>query len=99
MKIAATAILEVLNKADIEGLLRLGAPADEYVSEAQLISEAIAQAGDSKHTQARVEDLVRDVWVTRFGPFSEEQIEKRSGVFSQVARDILGRYQIRGDDR
>jgi hypothetical protein len=80
---------EVLNAADVEGLFRLGAPSDEYTSEAQMISEAIAQLGESELTQEGLEAVVRNVWVRMFGPFSEEQVNKRGNALSHVAREIL----------
>lgn len=95
MKIMPNDVREVLNAADVEGLLRLGAPNDEYMSEAQMISEVIAQLDESELSQERIEEIVRNVWAKMFGPFSEEQISKRGAVFSHVAREILVLSQMR----
>ncbi|HEX5483294.1 MAG TPA: hypothetical protein VFZ08_11785 [Terriglobia bacterium] len=91
MKIAAANIQKILNAADIEGLLRLGAPTDEYAPEAQMISKAIAGTGEPELTQESLAALVRNVWLAMTGPLSEEQMAKRAGAFSSVAKEILAR--------
>ncbi|GAA2665160.1 MULTISPECIES: hypothetical protein [Actinosynnema] len=54
-------VLEVVNRHDPEGLLGLGAPADEYESEARALTAVLAR-GDA----ITVAD-VRQVWVHSFG--------------------------------
>ena len=89
MKITPTNIQDILNAADVEGLLHLGAPNDEYASEAQMISQAIVPFDESELTQERLEAIVRNVWTNMFGPFPEKEVNKRGRAFSDVARQIL----------
>jgi hypothetical protein len=93
MIVAPEIIREVLNSEDIEGLLKVGAPADEYESEAQMIATAIKQTSESEVTEEQLSRIVRRVWAEMFGPFSEGEIEKRSAAFRQVARKIAQRRQ------
>jgi hypothetical protein len=95
MKIIPSDILEVLSRVDVEGLLRLGAPIDEYTLEAQMISKAIAKFGESELTQEGLEAIVWNVCVEMFGPFSEDQINKRGNVFSNIAGQLLSLSEIR----
>jgi hypothetical protein len=89
MTVTPEVIREVLNSVDIEGLLQVGAPADEYESEAQMIATAISQTSESDLTEERLLHVIRRVWTEMFGPFSDEEIKKRDAVFLQVARQIL----------
>jgi len=50
----------VLREVDPEGLLRMGAPSDEYASEAKTIAEALVRG------HAVTPDYVRDVWLVSF---------------------------------
>jgi hypothetical protein len=81
-------IKDVLDSEDIEGLLALGCPKDEYDGEASLIEDRIAKAtgfGEGKIGVAEIEGIVREVWQSQFGPFSDEQLEIRSPAFWRVA--------------
>jgi hypothetical protein len=80
-------IKEILNREDIEGLLRLGAPNDEYETEAKMIAEALAkQKGVADENSLSA--LVRAVWVKAFSPFSEDALSKRAPGFGRVARSL-----------
>jgi hypothetical protein len=78
-------IREILNREDIEGLLGLGAPADEYSTEAELISQAIENGQVELHEE-KLNELLRETWQKMFGPFSEEEINKRQSALERVAR-------------
>ena len=80
-------IREILNREDIEGLLALGAPGDEYSSEAELISQAI----ESRRVEPREEELtklLRGIWQRMFGPFSEEEMKEREPALERVAVEV-----------
>ena len=88
MNVDPTIVHEVLEAEDIEGLLELGAPSDEYFQEAQWISQAL------KSLAGRVseEDLVaifKNVWNRSFGPLTERELNKRTPAFQQASSLIL----------
>jgi len=85
-------VKEALDSEDIEGLLSLGAPPDEYHGEATLIEGRIAKAtsfGKRRVDVAELENIVREVWNSEFGPFSDAQLEQRPAAFHAVARRIV----------
>jgi hypothetical protein len=86
---STSAILVVLNEEDVEGLRALGAPADEYDSEAQMIAAAVDQLGPNDLVSDRVLEIVTDVCSRRFGPFDGEQLRRRQPVYRRVAQRIL----------
>jgi hypothetical protein len=57
---------ELLRTHDIEGLIEIGAPEDEYNSEAKMIAERIGAAEWRTHPQklsvARIREIIRNVW-------------------------------------
>ncbi len=59
MTISPVQIQQVLNDEDIEGLLQVGAPSDEYETEARMIAEAITQTHESKLTEERLTSVVK----------------------------------------
>ena len=82
-------IKAALNAEDPEGLLAMGAPADEYESEASLIEARIAPASADKLDVGQIADIVAEVWNDRFGPFDADGLNKRHNAFSSVARRLL----------
>jgi hypothetical protein len=81
-----------LKAEDIEGLLKLGAPSDEYSREAQSISLALNRLAAATVTEEELVDIFREVWVRSFGPFSEEQLRTRFPAFRQASRLILNSF-------
>jgi hypothetical protein len=82
-------IKAALDGKDIEGLLAMGSPSDEYANEASLIEGRIAKvAGDVLHVD-RIAEIVAEVWDAQFGPFDPEDLDKRRVAFSSVARKIV----------
>lgn len=85
-------IQEILSQEDIEGLLALGAPRDEYEREAQLIYRAITDFGPTAHggdtARDAVKSILRAVWSERFGPFSEDDLARRDPAFERAATRI-----------
>ena len=53
-------VLKVLTKADLQGLIRMGAPEDEYESEAKLIAIELIGGADISA------ELIRRVWEKQF---------------------------------
>jgi hypothetical protein len=92
MEITQVSVQQTLNEEDIEGLRELGAPADEYSHEAKEIASRLSPLTQSEMTEETLADVVRGVWVRSFGPFSDEDIEKRSPAFRQVAYRILSSH-------
>ena len=94
--IPSATIDAILQKEDIEGLLNLGAPKDEYSHEAAEIHAALEAIDENGATPDQVATVVMTVWERSFGPFSPDDIEKRSPVLKQVVRRILdSRIQLR----
>jgi len=86
-------IKAALDSEDIEGLVAIGCPPDEYNGEASLIESRIAQLtrfGEKPLAEAQVERVVAEIWNEMFGPFSDEDIQKRRPAFIAVARKIIG---------
>lgn len=82
-------IKAALDGEDIEGLLELGSPSDEYDSEASMIEGRIAKLAGDEFNVDKIADIVAEVWNSQFGPFDEEDLNKRRQAFSSVARRIL----------
>jgi|DewCreStandDraft_4_1066084.scaffolds.fasta_scaffold05374_12 hypothetical protein len=80
-------IRAILNREDIEGLLAIGAPQDEYDSEAETIGRAIA-SGDIKPQKQELVEFLKQIWQQSFGPFSEEEWQKREDSIARVAQQI-----------
>ena len=81
-------IKAALDAEDIEGLLALDCPANEYDGEASLIESQMAHAtefGQKKITAKQIEEIVARVWNDQFGPFNEEALKRRRPAFSSVA--------------
>lgn len=91
--ISVSAVEEVLRSEDIEGLLELGAPLDEYADEARRIMSALADVEMEDLTESTVTSAIQKTWMESFGPFSDADIQKRIPGFQQVARHILNKAQ------
>ncbi len=92
MILSLTVIEAILRFEDIEGLLALGAPSDEYCDEASEIQAALEKLDAYEATRDRVTVLVRETWERAFGPFSEEEREKRKPVLERVVHSILDEH-------
>ncbi len=89
MMIPTSTIDSILQEEDIEGLLNLGAPKDEYAHEAAEIHAGLEAIDESKVTSDRDATVVMTVWEHSFGPFSPDDFQKRSPVLQQVVQRIL----------
>jgi len=88
MDISQSILQETLNSEDIEGLLALGAPEDEYSQEAQSIAAALNVLHEDDFTEDNLTEIVRRIWIDAFGPLSDADLKKRARAFRQVAREI-----------
>jgi hypothetical protein len=84
-------IEDALRAEDVEGLLELGAPRDEYSHEAERIASELRALGPNDATEDRVADLIANVWANSF-ELSQEDIEKRYTALHRVARQILASH-------
>ena len=80
-------IRDVLNREDVEGFLALGAPTDEYHTEAELIRQAIEDR-QAKLQKEELSELLRRIWQEMFGPFSEEEMNRRRPALERVAGQL-----------
>ncbi len=80
-------IRDVLNREDVEGLLALGAPEDEYDAEAELIRQAI-QDGQLKPGKEELMELLKRIWQQMFGPFSEEEMSRRQAALERLSKRL-----------
>ena len=77
---------------DIEGLISLGAPSSEYVTEADVILAAIRQVPESKLTFDMISSVVLSTWQTSFD-LSDDQMRDRLPHLYAVARGIFNLIQ------
>lgn len=92
MIFSLTTIEAILRFEDIEGLLALGAPSNEYYNEASEIQAALENLDVHEATHDRVKILVMETWERAFGPFFEEEREKRKPVLERVVNGILSEH-------
>ena len=82
----------LLRHEDIEGLLSMGAPDDEYESEAEMIADRIGEAEQKalshRLTWAEVENIIASVWKEMF-ELSDEDARLRQGAFAAIATRVV----------
>ena len=86
-------VKKALDEEDIEGLLAIGSPGDEYDGEASQIESLVAQKsefGKRRLDKADLENLIQSIWASQFGPFSNDQIKLRQPAFRRIAEKIQG---------
>lgn len=96
MSISHTAIQKLLNTEDIEGLVELGAPEDEYAAEAKEIVVAVHKLGKEQMTEANIVAIIALVWAKSFN-LSEQDIKKRLSAFKRVAGHMQNRLRNSGN--
>jgi hypothetical protein len=85
-------IKRALDEEDVEGLLALGCPKDEYDSEAKLIEQKVRDLTDFGKDNLELADaarIVREVCNAQFGPFEGAEAEQRRPHYDAVARKIV----------
>jgi len=88
MRISTQLIDSLLRRADIEGLIQLGAPTDEYSSEAQVIALALAELDDSEINAENITAIVSDVWRKSFG-LAASDLEARRSAIDSFAKQLI----------
>ncbi len=88
MKVSESTINALLQQEDIEGFVNLGAPSDEYLSEAQNITASISQLSENERTEANITALLVIEWAQSFN-LSEADIFPRREAFQRLAAAIL----------
>jgi len=85
-------INDLLRHEDIEGFLSMGAPGNEYESEAEMIADRIGEAedraADHKVTREKVEEIVTGVWKEMFD-LSDDELHRRKEAFASVAARLI----------
>lgn len=77
-----------LQAADIEGLIEIGAPSDEYESEAQDIARGLVELSKEDWGQADIVAIISLVWARSFNLASDD-MAKRLSAIQQVANRII----------
>ena len=89
MIVAESIVNEALKDEDIESLVEAGAPENEYAPEAQSIVQALSAIEEREVLEEDLVKLIRSIWSRLFGPFNEEDLDKGSPAFRNVAERIL----------
>ncbi len=77
-----------LRQADIEGLIKTGAPDDEYDPEAEMIREECQRSPAKCSDRAAQAATIRRVWQEMF-ELDEHELDKRESAFASAARKIF----------
>jgi hypothetical protein len=80
-----------LRAEDVEGLLELGAPNDEYSHEAKTIASELEQLTPGTESEDGIAAVIAKVWAKSF-ELSDEDLDKRYSALRRVARQILASY-------
>ena len=88
MKNLNKALESILRNEDIEGLIAIGAPPDEYDLEAKYIAEGISKLERDQINQETIVAIVSIVWIDQFG-YSSEEILLRVPSFRRVAENLM----------
>lgn len=80
----------VLRHEDIEGLLELGAPEDEYSHVARIMADVLSSADTSTLTENDITAIISQVWARHFD-LSVEDIGGRLPAMQRVAHQLLSR--------
>ena len=85
---------DLLREHDIEGIIQIGAPKDEYDTEAQMIAQRI-QDVESRHgrkaNQQEVVEIIRGVWAEMFS-LGEPELTKRADPFETIAAHLTASH-------
>jgi len=90
LKISADILNALFQQEDIEGYINLGAPSDEYASEAANVAAALSQLEDSEITEENITALLILEWMQSFD-LSDADIAPRAAALQRIARWILQR--------
>lgn len=88
MKITSSTIAELLRHSDIEGYIELGAPRDEYDSEAEALALSFSELGDQHVTVDSITSIIREVWRESFN-LNDTELQKRKNIMQDLAKNIV----------
>jgi hypothetical protein len=88
MQLHVSDVNELLIQEDVEGFIELGAPQDEYESEAALITAAILQIKEHERTEDSVLSVAAIIWMNNFG-LGDEEMQLRLPALTRIVRAIL----------
>lgn len=87
MRITVIEIDDILKKHDIEGLLEMGAPQDEYMDEAQDVYEALEGLQKQESVFDHVLQILTKVWRDSFN-LDETDMHRREANIVNCAKEI-----------
>jgi hypothetical protein len=88
MKITVQKIASLLRQADIEGYIQLGAPADEYNSEAEALALALAELDNTECTLENITAITTEIWKQSFN-LGEADIRMRQSQIRRFAESAI----------
>jgi hypothetical protein len=88
MTLSLADIATALRAEDIEGLIKLGAPNDEYDSEATEIGNALASLQKDQLTEANIAAIIALAWAKSFN-HSAQEIEQRVPAFRRISHRLI----------
>jgi|SRR6186713_1332033 hypothetical protein len=81
------AVKTIIDSADPEGRLKMGARGDEYGQEIVMITARLRSLRIP--TVSAIETLLLDVWREQYGPLDEDQESTYRNAFRPVAESLL----------
>jgi hypothetical protein len=88
MEVDYAAISELFRQHDVDGLISLGAPDDEYEPEVELIVAALDDLSREQASVTAIADIFAAVWTQMLGG-SEERMQKRRPEFDEIAEKVM----------
>jgi hypothetical protein len=92
MQIHVSDINDLLIQEDVEGFIALGAPQDEYESEAALIAAAILQLKENEQTEDAILSVIAIIWMNNFN-LGDDEMQLRLPALQRVAQAIVVHQQ------
>lgn len=89
--VSVSAVDNALRAEDVEGLLELGAPNDEYSHEAKTIASKLDELTPGAASEDSITAVIANIWAKSF-ELSDEDLDKRYTALRRVARQILASY-------
>ena len=88
MQIHVSDINDLLIQEDVEGFIELGAPQDEYESEAAFIAAAILQLKENERTEDAILSVMAIIWMNNFN-LGDDEMQLRLPALQRVAQAIV----------
>lgn len=87
MTISDKEIEQALQAEDVEGLIALGAPADEYAMEAEKIANILQSLTKDELNEKNIAAVIASVWAEMFNRSAEELLQ-RAHAFQRIATQL-----------